>query len=766
MIRNRILLLIVLLSFPFMLAGQSVGLVLSGGGAKGLYHIGVIRALEENGIPVDYVTGTSIGSIIGGLYAAGYAPEEMEEQFRSKQIRYWLTGTLERENRYYFKQMRENAAMFTLRLDFKNKGRVARIPANLISTDQLDLAMIDLFTGANAVSGGDFDSLMVPFRCMATDAVGRREVVLRDGDLSKAVRASMTVPLAFKPIRSDSMELYDGGMFDNFPWRVMRDDLGPDIIIGSVCAGPNDNPKKTKTIDKLFDLTTLHTDYSLPKENGIVISRNIDNISTLDFEKAVSTIQMGYEDAIAKMPEIKSAVSRRVGLEEVAARRRDFRSGVPEIIIDDIDITGLTDAQEQYVRRMLRFETRRNKGPYTLDKLRSEYFKIVAEGEIDADFPEFTYDPATGGYKVRIHMTTKPSFKIMVGGNVSSTALNQAYIGLEYKTIGKVANSFNFDGYFSSLYRSAELGGRTDFFAGLPFYFDYGGSFSFYNYFRSNYGYLTKGDDLTYSKSKDHYGTVSLGTPFARHSVINFKMNFGREQYRYFQNTGYESADTMDRTRFKFIGWKLEHEHKKMNFVHYPTRGVWQSLSVIGVVGLEKHVPGTSGRELGQLPGSSHRSWVGVRFTREHYFATKPVKWFSWGYYADAVATNHPSFRNEYATNISAPAFTPTQHSKMIYMKEFRSNSFIGAGLTANFEVTPMFYLKCSGYGFLPSNYDGMKESIRQRFRSILDASVVYQTLIGPVSLSVAKYDLATRNNWFIAFNFGYAIFNKKGTFY
>ena len=109
-----IITLILLLSAT-LASAQRVGLVLSGGGAKGLYHIGVIKALEENGIPIDYVSGTSMGAIIAGLYAIGYTPEQMAEIFESNQIKYWMSGKIEDKYIYYFKQRRPNAAMITLR---------------------------------------------------------------------------------------------------------------------------------------------------------------------------------------------------------------------------------------------------------------------------------------------------------------------------------------------------------------------------------------------------------------------------------------------------------------------------------------------------------------------------------------------------------------------------------------------------------------------------------------------------------------------------
>ena len=233
MLRKSLAFVVVALLLAAGASAQSVGLVLSGGGAKGLYHIGVIQALEENEIPIDYVAGTSMGSIIAALYAAGYSPEEMRAIVDSGQVREWVSGRIDSRYASYYRQMQDQPSMLTLRLnlrdeekrsDAKNKSRLV-LPSHLISSSQIDLALAELLTPASTASGGDFDRLMVPFRCVASDLVARKPYVLKTGDLGEAVRASMAIPLAFNPIEKDSMLLYDGGIYDNFPWKTPRRNL-------------------------------------------------------------------------------------------------------------------------------------------------------------------------------------------------------------------------------------------------------------------------------------------------------------------------------------------------------------------------------------------------------------------------------------------------------------------------------------------------------------------------------------------------------------
>ena len=762
MIRSKVIALL-FLSLCLPVAAQRVGLVLSGGGAKGLYHIGVIKALEENGIPIDCITGTSMGAVIGGLYASGMTPDAMAAELSSHQIRYWVTGKLDPQYGYYFKRMNVNAAMVTLRYDLKAKHKISPLPSNLASSSQIDLACVEYFSAASAAAGGDFDQLFVPFRCVAGDVRNQRAVVFSNGDLGKAIRASMAIPLLFRPMHIDSMVLYDGGLYDNFPWRILDREFAPEIIIGSSCSESHADPDNNLLIDQVFALTTNHTVYNLPAERGVMIRRILDDVSTLDFSKAEYVISLGYQDAMAAMEKIKARVSDRVDPAIIAARRDAYMESRPQLVFDHYELDGLNSMQKSYVRKQLRLDHRRDgERIYTPIQFRREYFKLLSEDEFECSYPEARYNDSTGRFALRLEMRNKPSFKVMFGGNISSTALNQAYIGIEYKRIGRAAQIYNADGYFSTFYTSLAAAARYDFYIRSPFYTEFGMVYNYYNYFRSNFGFLSKNHDLTYSKHDNVYGYATLGMPAGRHGVINLQLNLGQDSYRYFQLSGFDKdIDTLDRTQFKFMGAKLEFEWKNINYRFYPTRGVHHTLSGYLSDGREVFRPGTTGRISGQSDKEGHRFWMGLCYRRDQYFSIKPIKWFSFGYMVEGVLSTHPDFLNEYATNISSPAFQPTPHSKIIYLKEFRSGTYVGVGVIPTIEASSNFYFKMGTYTFLPDNYQGVREGIRQRLRYIFDGTFVYQTLAGPVSLSVSKYD-TNRKNWFITFNFGYAIFNKK----
>lgn len=282
---NKILVLASFILFTISVSAQSVGLVLSGGGAKGLYHIGVIKALEENSIPIDYVSGTSMGSIVAGMYAAGYSPDEMKDIFMTDDVKYWLTGKIQDHYLYYFKKQDPVPAMIRMNVDLvemikkrKSKsdststngvvdvtglsnndhekkksnnvkfsvadgmmnGANSKDPnkaASMFPSTQMDIAFLYFFSSASSYCNNNFDSLFVPFSCISVDILKKRQFVWREGDLGMAIRSSMAIPIVFKPVKVDSMLMYDGGLQNNFPWQEMKQDFDPNVIIGVKCVG-------------------------------------------------------------------------------------------------------------------------------------------------------------------------------------------------------------------------------------------------------------------------------------------------------------------------------------------------------------------------------------------------------------------------------------------------------------------------------------------------------------------------------------------------
>lgn len=203
-----------------------IGLVLGGGGAKGAATVGALKYIEEAEIPIDYIAGTSIGAIIGGLYACGYRSAELDSMFRTQD---WITLLSDR-NTELKRRMFAKRDGVTYFFGFPVGRRGSELEdksVGMVRGDKVYQLLDSMTARPDSIS---FDSLPIPFRCVATDYENREKVVLSNGHLARAMRASMAIPGAFKAVDIDSVELLDGGLVDNLPVDVVLD-MGADIVI-------------------------------------------------------------------------------------------------------------------------------------------------------------------------------------------------------------------------------------------------------------------------------------------------------------------------------------------------------------------------------------------------------------------------------------------------------------------------------------------------------------------------------------------------------
>jgi len=187
-----------------------VALVLSGGGARGLAHVGVLKALEENNIPIDYIVGTSMGAIVGGFYAAGYSADQIEDIVSSQYFQDWVNGRIGDKFNYFYSKENPNSSWVSVNLQV-DTALYTTFSSNLANDLALNLALAELLSQASEKSNYNFDSLFIPFRAMAADIFTQEQVVLKSGRLNEALRATSTVPFFYKPIRINSKFLFDGG---------------------------------------------------------------------------------------------------------------------------------------------------------------------------------------------------------------------------------------------------------------------------------------------------------------------------------------------------------------------------------------------------------------------------------------------------------------------------------------------------------------------------------------------------------------------------
>ncbi|MFN3385374.1 MAG: patatin-like phospholipase family protein [Candidatus Thermochlorobacter sp.] len=290
---------------------KKVGLALSGGGARALCQIGVLKAFEEKGIPIDAIVGTSMGAIVGGLYASGYSASELwalAENLKWDDIASLSDGE-ERRNLFLEQKHLRDKAVLTLQFS----GFKLIIPKSLSAAQKLT-ETLDLLTlcGIYQAQGADFNTLMIPFRAVATDLVSGTRVILSRGSLSEAMRASSAVPLLFAPIEQNNMQLADGGLRSNIPVDVC-DSLGMEYKIAVKAVSPlyasaTDIDLPWKAADQVIGIMMQETSEKQLNLATRIIAPNLNGYSATNFERISELLQEGYRAALEVADEIKKEI--------------------------------------------------------------------------------------------------------------------------------------------------------------------------------------------------------------------------------------------------------------------------------------------------------------------------------------------------------------------------------------------------------------------------------------------------------------------------
>ena len=361
----------------------TVGLVFAGGGAKGAAHIGVLQYLEEQGIPVDYVTGTSMGSIIGGLYSLGYSPAQIDSLISEADWGYYLSNGSGRKYSYYWDKYYQERYPLNIPFSFssdnsineeltrineerlRNSGELVNqtqssslmrsLASGLVNGDNLVNLFNDLCIGYQ--DSIDFNDLPIPYACVATDMLHGEEVVLRSGKMAYAMRSSMAIPIFFAPVQYGDRLLVDGGMVNNFPTDVCRE-MGADIIIGielneGFRANQSDVNSMPGLLGQLFKIVTSGRNAENRKLCDIYIRPDVTGfgIMSFDSESVDSLIQRGYkaaESMAAQIKEIKSLVGTS-GKQLQAPPARTLNSR--PLRIDTVSFIGLDKEEADWLQK-------------------------------------------------------------------------------------------------------------------------------------------------------------------------------------------------------------------------------------------------------------------------------------------------------------------------------------------------------------------------------------------------------------------------------
>ena len=738
---------------------QKVGVVLSGGGADGLAHIGVLKALEERKIPIDYVAGTSIGALIGAMYASGYSPAEMELMVKQEKFKKWAVGEVEEQHVYYFKKRDVDASWINFKFSLDTLIQTS-LPTNLISPVPVDFGLMEFFARATAAAGANFDSLFVPYRCVASNITDKKEEIFSGGDLGQSVRASMSYPFYIKTLNINNKLYFDGGLYNNYPTDVMYNAFKPDIIIGSNVSESPNPPDEDDLISQVKSIfITRGLSVELPVKI-ITIEPKVGFSGLFEFDRPDDLILSGYEATISKISDIELSVNRRVTPETLQKRRKFFRDTPPNLVFNQVEVKGLKRGQSEYVRKLLGLK---KNSIISFEELKPKYFRLAADQKIKQIYPIAIVDDKTGYYKLDLKIKKEKDIFLSFGGNFSSRPINAAYIAAQYNYLGKIGVSVFGNTYFGRFYGSYQVKTKFDFPSRLPFYIESSFTRNRWDYFRSSTAFFEESKP-SYLVQNENYFDLDAGLPAKNKSKVSLGGSVANLFDRYYQTKAFTQSDTTDRTDFFLLTPYILYERNTLNRKQFANAGTFFSLKVRYVMGNEITDPGTTSAQ--QLFETAYHEWFQVKMTYENYYKRRGR--LRLGFATETVISSQDFFANYTASILAAPQFNPIPEARTIFSENYRAHNYTSFGLKNVINIFSSLDVRLEAYVFqayqsiLNNQFlEAYYSDIFSKRSFIASSALVYQTPIGPLSLSFNYYS-ANEKPYSVLFSFGYIMFNKR----
>lgn len=756
-IRLYILLISSCLIYSNLSAQQKIGLVLSGGGANGLAHIGVLKALEENNIPIDYITGTSAGALVGGMYAAGLSPEQMEQYVLSEEFLLMTSGQTHPNQRFLLREEAPNASMISL--SFAQDSLLKKsLPTNFTSSSLLDYEMMKTFGIVSASNNDDFDSLFVPFRCVASDIAHKKSVIFKDGNLNAAIRASMSFPFYLKPITIDKTLLFDGGLYNNFPADIMYSDFNADYIIGSNVSYNADLPDDDDIISQLTNMLVSYSDFSLPCEQGMIIEPQTE-VGTFNFKDAKEAIDAGYNATIAKIDSIKQQVARRTNPEELKRHRSEFMASFVPLNVSSISIS----SDKRGLRNASRAIMRKKKPEVLTEKqIEKRYFRLYATPQIDFIYPTLKLKEDST-YNLDLAINKAKEFQISVGGHFSSRPVNTGYIGLSYQTIGKIITKTHLESYFGKFYGSGKANITLEFPSVYPVSTDLYLVLNRWDYFRS---FATFFEDVkpSFLVENEIYSGLSVNHALGNTLKSTFDGRFYEIVNNYYQTESFTNKDTADLTRLNGFSASWAITQNSLNRKQFASSGHYFQFKARYNYGTEHSKSGSTSIEPYDI--WNYHSWLNLSLDYQSFIVDHPV--FHLGLHGQIVYNSQPFFANYTASLLSMTEFSLIPDAKTYFLPEYRSPQFLGAGINTIFTIKKKIDIRADVYAYQPfiqlyENADGTQE-FSELFKGgtfMASSSIIYNSFVGPIRLTVNYFP---KQETPVAFQFsmGYVLFNDR----
>ncbi|GAA4294872.1 patatin-like phospholipase family protein [Aestuariibaculum suncheonense] len=403
-----------------------MGLVLSGGGAKGLAHIGVLKVLDSLGVKVDYIAGTSMGAVVGGLYASGYTGKQLDSVFREIDFDKLINDDIPRSSKAFFE--RNNSEKYAVTLPFENLK--IKLPSALSRGQNTYNLIAKLTLHANETE--DFSRLPIPFFCIATNVETGQQVVLDQGNLAQSVMASAALPSLFQPVTRNNKVLIDGGVVNNYPIDELRA-KGMDVIIGvDVQDGLATREELSSALDILLQINNFRTinDMKLKgKKTDVYIKPDIKEYTVVSFDEGSSIIENGVQAALAKEADLKKLVKST----NVPHGSKVKISAQDSIAIKSIVVRGNDKYTRAYVLGKLKLK---NNETVSYAKFNQGINNLIATNNFDSFEYKLKKRPGTNGYDLVTYLQeTKATTFLKLGLHYDELYKSAALINLTKKRL-------------------------------------------------------------------------------------------------------------------------------------------------------------------------------------------------------------------------------------------------------------------------------------------------------------------------------------------
>lgn len=541
---------------------KKVGVVLSGGGAKGMAHIGVLKVLEKAGIPVDIVTGTSIGSIVGGLYAIGYNAHSLDSMVRTQDWTYVITDKEDLRKQSLLDRKKQNTYLFNTGLTIGKRDMSA---GGLIRGKNLAELFQKLFVGYT--DSLDFNKdLKIPFACVATNIMDNSEVVFHSGRLPQAIRASMSIPAAFSPVRMGDMVLVDGGLKNNFPVDVARQ-MGAEVVIGITLNGKpktaEDITGTMKIVGQIIDVNCVNKYDENKALSDLWMNVDPHGYSTASFtsEAIDSLVRYGEEEAMRHWDEI-IALKKLIGIDD-SFRPTIYYPLRPDAMTERQHITGFTfENMTPQAERFLRNKFHLNKVDSIDAKLEQE---LTTSMRMDLFYQtaECQLIPETGGVRVVLSAGERKSLQFHAGVRYDTEEHAAILLGLDIplKTDIPVETDITLR-LGKRLTARGEITVHPRFFTRPTFS---------YTFHRNDVDVYTYGD-LDYNIRYNQLQAEFLPINFDLHH-FNLQMGLRWDYLHYRNKLGSESAKEVTLKNEHFFSYRARLALNTEDNWNFPTRG-------------------------------------------------------------------------------------------------------------------------------------------------------------------------------------------------